>query len=98
MHMQKRLRISSIEFVNTPTYLMARQVYHGDIKTENVLVTSWNWVFLVDFASYKPTYLPEVSTCQQRLDDIPRNLTGISRTIQRISHSSSTLPCAEVAT
>mmetsp|Transcript_459 Transcript_459/g.1742 ORF Transcript_459/g.1742 Transcript_459/m.1742 type:complete len:1427 (+) Transcript_459:143-4423(+) len=34
-------------------------VYHGDIKCENVLVTSWNWVYLSDFASaYKPTYLP----------------------------------------
>ncbi|KAG0188811.1 Serine/threonine-protein kinase [Apophysomyces sp. BC1034] len=35
------------------------KVYHGDIKTENVLVTSWNWAYLVDFASFKPTYLPE---------------------------------------
>ncbi|KAK9471858.1 uncharacterized protein V1510DRAFT_426608 [Dipodascopsis tothii] len=37
----------------------AKQVYHGDIKTENILVTSWNWVYLSDFASFKPTYLPE---------------------------------------
>ncbi|KAF7730449.1 Serine/threonine-protein kinase [Apophysomyces ossiformis] len=37
----------------------AKQVYHGDIKTENVLVTSWNWAYLVDFASFKPTHLPE---------------------------------------
>ncbi|KAI9313626.1 hypothetical protein BX666DRAFT_1978506 [Dichotomocladium elegans] len=37
----------------------AKKIYHGDIKTENVLVTSWNWVYLVDFASYKPTWLPE---------------------------------------
>ncbi|KAJ1558920.1 Serine/threonine-protein kinase [Nowakowskiella sp. JEL0078] len=36
-----------------------RQIYHGDIKTENVLVTSWNWVFLSDFSSFKPTFLPE---------------------------------------
>ncbi|CAG8628971.1 18854_t:CDS:10 [Dentiscutata erythropus] len=36
-----------------------RGIYHGDIKTENVLVTSWNWVYLADFAGYKPTYLPE---------------------------------------
>jgi phosphoinositide-3-kinase regulatory subunit 4 len=35
-----------------------RKVSHGDIKSENVLVTSWNWVYLSDFASYKPTYLP----------------------------------------
>lgn len=34
-------------------------VYHGDIKSENVLVTSWNWVYLADFASFKPVYLPE---------------------------------------
>lgn len=37
----------------------ARNIHHGDIKTENVLVTSWNWVFLTDFAFFKPTYLPE---------------------------------------
>ena len=33
------------------------QVCHGDIKSENVLVTSWNWVFLADFASFKPTFM-----------------------------------------
>jgi phosphoinositide-3-kinase regulatory subunit 4 len=32
---------------------------HGDIKLENVLVSSWNWVVLTDFASFKPTYLPD---------------------------------------
>ena len=38
----------------------AREVYHGDIKTENVLVTSWNWLYLTDFSSsFKKTYLPE---------------------------------------
>ncbi|KAI5806711.1 hypothetical protein DFH27DRAFT_498379 [Peziza echinospora] len=37
----------------------ARGVHHGDIKSENVMVTSWNWVYLVDFAAFKPTYLPE---------------------------------------
>ncbi|KAJ3162439.1 Serine/threonine-protein kinase [Geranomyces michiganensis] len=37
----------------------ARQVCHGDIKTENVLVTSWNWAYLIDFSSFKPTHLPE---------------------------------------
>jgi hypothetical protein len=25
------------------------------------MVTSWNWVFVTDFSSFKPTYLPEVS-------------------------------------
>ncbi|MCJ1351180.1 MAG: Serine/threonine-protein kinase [Icmadophila ericetorum] len=38
----------------------ARNVYHGDIKTENILVTSWNWLYLTDFSSsFKRTYLPE---------------------------------------
>lgn len=37
----------------------AAGVCHGDIKSENVMLTSWGWVHLVDFsASYKPTYLP----------------------------------------
>ncbi|TFK53148.1 ARM repeat-containing protein [Heliocybe sulcata] len=35
-----------------------RKVSHGDIKSENILVTSWNWIYVSDFASYKPTYLP----------------------------------------
>lgn len=35
-------------------------MFHGDIKTENVLVTSWNWLYLSDFSSsFKPTFLPE---------------------------------------
>lgn len=38
----------------------ARNVYHGDIKIENTLVTSWNWLYLSDFSSaFKPTFLPE---------------------------------------
>ena len=37
-----------------------KHIYHGDIKAENVLVTSWAWVLLTDFsASFKPTCLPE---------------------------------------
>lgn len=37
----------------------SKQIFHGDIKSENVLVTSWNSVYLSDFASFKPVYLPE---------------------------------------
>eukprot|EP00731_Ephydatia_muelleri_P024629 Em0016g900a len=36
----------------------SKRVYHGDIKTENVLLTGWNWVLLSDFANFKPTLLP----------------------------------------
>lgn len=34
-------------------------VCHGDVKTENVMLTSWGWVFLVDFLPFKPTWLPK---------------------------------------
>lgn len=36
----------------------AAGVCHGDIKCENVVVTSWNWAFLTDFQPFKPTHLP----------------------------------------
>ncbi|RCK57264.1 putative serine/threonine-protein kinase VPS15 [Candida viswanathii] len=35
-------------------------IQHGDLRLENFLVTSWNWILLTDFASLiKPTYIPE---------------------------------------
>lgn len=35
-------------------------IYHGDLKLENFLITSWNWLLLTDFATYtKPVYIPE---------------------------------------
>jgi phosphoinositide-3-kinase regulatory subunit 4 len=38
----------------------SKDVYHGDIKTENTLVTSWNWLYLSDFSSsFKRVMLPE---------------------------------------
>lgn len=36
------------------------QVCHGDIKSTNIAVTSWFWTYLTDFASFKPTFLPDV--------------------------------------
>lgn len=34
-------------------------VIHGDIKPENIMVTSWNWLMLTDFASFKPLTVPD---------------------------------------
>lgn len=36
-----------------------QKICHGDIKLENIMLTSWNWILLTDFASFKPVYLPE---------------------------------------
>lgn len=52
-------------------------ICHGDIKCENCLVTSWNWLFLTDFASYKPTLLPA--------DNPVRSFTAIARAVAAIS-------------
>lgn len=36
------------------------QIVHGDIKTENLLVTGANWVVLTDFSQHtKPVFLPD---------------------------------------
>uniref|UniRef100_A0A915PPG6 non-specific serine/threonine protein kinase n=1 Tax=Setaria digitata TaxID=48799 RepID=A0A915PPG6_9BILA len=34
------------------------EVCHGDIKTQNILVSSYNWVQITDFASFKPASIP----------------------------------------
>jgi len=49
-----------VEFINVNVLICFHsQVCHGDIKLENIMITSWNWVLLTDIASYKPTYLPD---------------------------------------
>jgi phosphoinositide-3-kinase, regulatory subunit 4 len=35
-----------------------QKISHGDLKTSNILITSWNWLLLSDFAPHKPAYLP----------------------------------------
>lgn len=47
------------QLLNTLAECHENSIYHGDIKTENILVTSWNWSLLCDFAPFKPVYLPE---------------------------------------
>ena len=50
----------SFQLLSTIRDCHAQNIYHGDIKTENILVTSWNWLYLTDFSSaYKPAHLPE---------------------------------------
>ncbi|KAJ5072996.1 phosphoinositide 3-kinase regulatory subunit 4 [Anaeramoeba ignava] len=34
-------------------------ISHGDIKPENILITSFMWVYLTDWAFYKPRFLPQ---------------------------------------
>ena len=34
------------------------KICHGDIKPENIMVTSWNWIVLTDFSPFKPTKIP----------------------------------------
>ncbi len=33
-------------------------ICHGDLKPANVLVSSWGWCYLTDFAFWKPSHLP----------------------------------------
>ena len=35
-------------------------IVHGDLKIENILLTSYNWVLLSDFANFKPTFFAYV--------------------------------------
>ena len=39
---------------------------HGDIKPENILLTSYNQVFLTDLVSYKPAYLPSAEIAEYK--------------------------------
>ena len=37
----------------------SHRIFHGDIKPENVLCTTWNWLLLTDFGPFKPVYIPD---------------------------------------
>lgn len=37
----------------------SRGIFHLDIKSENVLITSWGWLLLTDFATFKPRFIPD---------------------------------------
>lgn len=38
----------------------AAEVCHGDLKMQNILVSSSNWVQITDFASFKPASITSV--------------------------------------
>ncbi|KAI8872504.1 hypothetical protein GQ42DRAFT_143384 [Ramicandelaber brevisporus] len=46
------------QLVSTLSDCHRNGVVHGDIKSENVLITTWGWIYLTDFASFKPVCLP----------------------------------------
>ncbi|XP_062220590.1 serine/threonine-protein kinase VPS15-like isoform X2 [Phragmites australis] len=48
-----------VQLIHAVEQSHSKGVCHGDIKCENVLVTSWSWLYLADFASFKPTYIPD---------------------------------------
>jgi phosphoinositide-3-kinase, regulatory subunit 4 len=70
----------------------AQGVCHGDIKCENVLVTSWNWVYLSDFASFKPTTLPADNPVRRRARGRAVYLFDCPRAFQTIACPSAHLP------
>lgn len=39
-------------------------VCHGDVKIENVMLTSWGWLFLTDLANFKPAELPQARVAE----------------------------------
>ncbi|MFH4975365.1 hypothetical protein AB6A40_002074 [Gnathostoma spinigerum] len=54
----------------------AADVCHGDLKTQNILVSSSSWVQITDFASYKPAVIPS---------DDPSHFTFFFDTSRRLS-------------
>lgn len=46
------------QILNALSCCHEKEICHGDLKAENILLTSWNWVQLADFATYKPVLLP----------------------------------------
>ncbi|QPG73076.1 hypothetical protein FOA43_000381 [Brettanomyces nanus] len=52
------------QLISAIARIHAKGITHGDIKTENILMTSWNWCLISDFATFKPVYLPEANPSQ----------------------------------
>eukprot|EP01035_Chromulina_nebulosa_P016923 gene16923-22414_t len=50
-------KIGNSKFMKS--YSVRVDVVHGDIKPENIMITTWNWIILTDFASFKPATIPD---------------------------------------
>lgn len=48
----------AFQILKAVAQLHSKGFVHRDLKAENVLVTSWNWIFITDIAFYKPPQLP----------------------------------------
>jgi len=46
----------AFQLLNALKQIHQINIAHGDLKIENILLTSYNWIFLSDFASFKPTF------------------------------------------
>ncbi|SJM87486.1 related to serine/threonine-protein kinase VPS15 [Zygosaccharomyces bailii] len=60
-HLQNiELKFMTFQLLQALNDIHTLNITHGDIKTENILTTSWDWLILTDFSSaVKPVYLPE---------------------------------------
>lgn len=53
-------KFTAFQLLQTLKDIHNLDIVHTDIKTENIMVNSWNWIALSDFAAHiKPVYLPE---------------------------------------
>lgn len=49
-----------LQLLDALSFCGARGLCHGDLKVDNVLLTSWNWAIVADFAPFKPAQISEV--------------------------------------
>lgn len=60
-HLQNiELKFMTFQLLQALNDIHSLNITHGDIKTENIMVTSWDWLVLTDFSTaIKPVYLPD---------------------------------------